>query len=107
MQDPATQLRVFMKKRSLSQSELAKQAGVSQSTVSRSLGRTARRHGEARSALFTYAEIVQTDPRPQAAGKQRVLGAFERIWDGTDVHATAVARVIEAIADLRPVRPKE
>jgi hypothetical protein len=35
-------------------------------------------------------------------GAQRILTAFERIWDRTEEHADAVARIISALDNLRP-----
>jgi hypothetical protein len=35
-------------------------------------------------------------------GRDQVLGAFDRIWDGSELHAAAVVKVIEALVDLRP-----
>jgi hypothetical protein len=43
---------------------------------------------------------------PPKKGVQRVVTAFERIWDRTDEHAAAVARIIDALDDLRPVATK-
>lgn len=107
MQDPAAQLHAFMTRRRLSQVALADVAGVSQSTVSRALRNAPLRHGEARSRLFTYAQISQLEMRHEPQGRNRVLNAFNGIWDGSDVHADAVARIIEAMAGLRPVISKE
>ncbi|MGH9462335.1 MAG: helix-turn-helix domain-containing protein [Vicinamibacteria bacterium] len=107
MQDSAAQLRAFMKKHRLTQEALARHVGVSQSTVSRALTNAPIRHGEARSRLFIYASIQEQQSRGEAHGSRRVLKAFKRVWDGSDGHADAVARIIEATADLRPMASKE
>lgn len=106
MQDESVQLREFMAKRGLNQVQLARQANVSQSTVSRALRRTPKHYGRARHNLFTYARI--TEPPVGRSDKERsgikqVLAAFNRIWDGSDAHAAAVASVIDALEGLRPV----
>ena len=107
MQDSAAQLRTFMKDHRLTQKALAHRANVSQSTVSRALANAPIRHGEARSRLFDYASIHEQQNRAEAHGSRRVLKAFKRVWDGSDGHADAVARIIEATADLRPMASKE
>jgi transcriptional regulator with XRE-family HTH domain len=97
-------LRAFMQQRRLSQTALAQVAGVSQATVSRALGRGGLRHGAARSKLFTHAGISEWKaPGSRGEGRELVLEAFERVWDHSEAHAVAVARVIDALADLRPV----
>jgi hypothetical protein len=35
-------------------------------------------------------------------GKDKVVNAFESIWDGSDEHALAIARIIKASEGLRP-----
>ena len=100
-------LKAFMEDRHLGQVELARAAGVSQSTVSRALSGLPLKHGRARSKLFAYAQL--TDPYqqvPPRKGPQRVMTAFHRIWDGTDDHANAVAKIIDALEDLKPARKK-
>jgi len=31
-----------------------------------------------------------------------VINAFEKIWDGSEAHAAAVAKIIEALEGMRP-----
>ena len=107
MQDSESQLRAFMREHRLTQEALARRAGVSQSTVSRALTNAPMRHGEARSRLFAYASIHERQSRDEAHGSRRVLNAFKLVWDGSEGHADAVARIIEATADLRPMTSKE
>jgi predicted transcriptional regulator len=108
MQDwESDQLRAFMNQRGLSQTALAKAVGVSQASVSRALARKGPRHGAARSKLFSYTGISEYDrQRSEAKGPKLVMAAFERVWDQSEAHAAAVARVIDALADLRPL-PKD
>src|SRR5579862_7868661 len=96
----ADTVRQFMEKAGLSQSQLAKQARVSQPTVSRALSRQPGRSGRARNRLFNFIQ-----KKSSASGGQRqgvVMQAFERIWDGSAVHAEAVAKVIDAMQGLKP-----
>ena len=103
MQDPADLLRAFMARQGLSQARLANAAGVSQPTVSRALARKAERRGVARSKLFNYAGISEwAGDQQERDARERVIAAFERVWDRSETHADAIARVIEALADLRP-----
>jgi hypothetical protein len=34
------------------------------------------------------------------------MTAFKRIWDGTEDHANAVAKIIDALEDLKPAKKK-
>jgi altronate dehydratase len=107
-----TLLEEFMKDRHLSQVDLAKAAKISQSTVSRALARETTRQTKAMSRLFVY---MQEQLRSQALsgiraqplsgkGKAKVINAFEAIWDGSDIHASAIANIITASRDLRPIK---
>jgi DNA-binding MurR/RpiR family transcriptional regulator len=87
----------------LTQAALAKAAGVHQSTVSRILDKkTISRRGQARARLIAYARNALKGE--MAKGTEKVLAAFESVWDGSEEHAAAVARIIDALADLRPSR---
>jgi len=100
-------LKAYMEERHLGQVELAREAGVSQSTVSRALSGAPLKHGRARSKLFTYAQLEDPNQQmPPKKGPQRVMTAFKRIWDGTEDHANAVAKIIDALEDLKPAKKK-
>jgi arginine repressor len=96
-----------MDRKGLTQAALARRARVSQATVSRALAGIALQRGRARSKLFIYAGI-QEQPESQRPGQStgQVVKAFEAIWDGTQSHARAVARIIEALGELRPKERK-
>jgi transcriptional regulator with XRE-family HTH domain len=105
MQQLSEKLCNFITTRGLSQEELASEAGVSQSTVSRALRRFPERHSQAVIKLCNYAGIeLKNDMGSTAIGTKQVLKAFEEIWDGSDAHATAIARIIEASRGLIPER---
>jgi hypothetical protein len=36
--------------------------------------------------------------------KRRVTAAFEKIWDGSEAHAAAVAQIIRDLAYLKPTK---
>ncbi len=89
----------------LTQAQLADGAEVHQSTVSRTLAHPdVRRQGKARARLLAYARNALRGET--AKGRDKVLTAFESVWDGSEEHASAVARVIDALADFRPSTPK-
>jgi hypothetical protein len=95
-----------MAKEGLNQVQLAKKARVSQSTVSRALDPSAStvRKGAARSKLFIYAGITEFSDGPELShGRDKVIEAFYQIWNNTEAHADAIARVMCALADLEPV----
>jgi transcriptional regulator with XRE-family HTH domain len=95
-----------MEREGYSQASLAKAANVSQPTISRALREVPIRHGSARERLFKYTGI--SDPNivsTKAESLERLVAAFERIWAQSDVHADAIARIVDALADaVRPAR---
>lgn len=101
-QEDAVLLRTFMARDGVNQAQLAIKAGVSQATISRALKGLPERRGKARLRLFTYirAEVGRQKHDGQALAE--VVRAFEGIWDGSEVHASAVARVIGAMDGLLP-----
>lgn len=104
MQDEETAAKIlaYMSQHGLTQQELADKAHVSQPTVSRAINGRRLRRGAARRKLFTCVGI---DESRQVSvllnARKRVLAAFERIWDRTDAHAEAIARVIDALGEFR------
>lgn len=100
MSDLRSTLRTHMRRNAFSQARIAREAQVSQATVSRALGAPSLRDGPARSRLFSY--LQQSPPHPQ-----RALDAVEQVWDGTPEHDGALARLIEAASDLRPKLGRE
>jgi transcriptional regulator with XRE-family HTH domain len=106
MQDESAILRQFMHKEGLSQAKIAVKAEVSQSTVSRALRGSIDRYSGARKKLFSYAGISESPTvRTADSAIRKITRAFNRIWDGSDVHAAAVAKVIDALSGFRPVAP--
>lgn len=101
-QGQADILRKFMERAQLSQLQLSEQIGVSQSTISRALSGSPERRGKARDKLFNYVRAEMARDQHDAPGMKAVIRAFESIWDGSEVHASAVARVIDAMDGLAP-----
>jgi transcriptional regulator with XRE-family HTH domain len=100
----ANRLRAFMEHRHLSQTTVAKAAKISQSTVSRALRGEVERQGRAKSKLFIYMQKELDAEGMQGKGKQKVISAFESVWDGSEAHATAIAKIIKASQELRPIQ---
>jgi transcriptional regulator with XRE-family HTH domain len=107
MQQDSARLEAFLRDRSLSEQQMAEMAGVSQSTVSRARHGSPQRHGGARERLFTFLENELNGSATAGSGRDQVLNAFDRIWDGSEVHATAVAKVIQALDGLRPMEKQK
>jgi hypothetical protein len=103
MQDDSLPARLseFMRLNHLSQEAVADAASVSQSSVSRALKRVSKRHGKATTKLFTYMQ-QQSAAGFAGRGTDKVVEAFESIWDGSDEHAMAIARIIKASGGLLP-----
>jgi len=96
-------IRSLMERDHVSQATIAKAASVSQPTVSRAAKRQPVRHSAAAQKLFTYIQQAGPAASPPSSGEQLVLIAFDRIWDRSDAHASAVAKIISATEDLRPI----
>ena len=93
---------MFMEAHSLTQAEFAKAAKVNQSTVSRILHQDPRRCGKALTALCNYAGIeIENAETSTTNPKKLIMDTFMKIWDGTDIHAETVARIIVALQNVR------
>jgi transcriptional regulator with XRE-family HTH domain len=91
-----------MEAHNLTQSGLAKAAKVNQSTVSRILHGNPQRSGRALKALCNYAGIeVENAASSTTEPKKLIMDTFTRIWDGTSLHAETVARIIDALRNVR------
>jgi len=91
----------LLQDKQLTQTELAKKAGVDQSTVSRVIrNQNTVRQGRSKAKLLVFARKALRGDLDKGEGK--ILTAFKSIWDGSEEHASAIARVIGATADLQP-----
>ena len=90
----AAKIQRYMDKHNIGQREMAEQAGVSQATVCRALKGEAFRPGLACHKLFIKVEFNESD---MTRARDGVLTAFDGIWDYTEEHADAVARIIDAL----------
>lgn len=92
-----------MQERHLSQQEMAELAGVSQSTVSRTLKGKIVKNGNGKRLLFNFMQ-QQLGQEILLDGKDKVVRAFESVWDGSDEHAVAIAKIIRASNGLFPAK---
>jgi transcriptional regulator with XRE-family HTH domain len=91
-----------MEANGLTQAEFAKASKVNQSTVSRILRENPRRHGKALKAICNYAGIeLENAGTSTTEPKKLIMDTFMKIWDGTDLHAETVARIIVALQNVR------
>ncbi len=97
----ASSIADVLKREGISQAELANQIGISQSSVSRALGRPTKRRGRAHARLVAFMHQGGA-----GKGRDRFEEAFLRVWDGSPEHAEALARIIAACGGLRPIRPE-
>ena len=96
----------------LTQEVLARNANVSQSTVSRALKSVPKRYSEPWRKLFTYAAIIDENTDKStgvgngstAGGIKRITSAVQEVWDGSDESARAIANIIHALGGLMPKR---
>lgn len=91
------------------QEDLARKAGVHQSTVSRIKGGETRvRLSKGLRKLCKYAKIkIETEipASPQdPTGNTDLMSALAEVWDGTAAHAKALARLIRDTKHLSPGR---
>jgi len=88
-----------------SQADIAKKAGVNQSTVSRvQMGEPRARVSKGLRKLCNYAnipiEIESLASPPDPRGNSDLMSALAEVWDGSPAHAKAFARLIR---DLKPL----
>jgi transcriptional regulator with XRE-family HTH domain len=103
MQDASSRLRAFMVDNTLSQAQIAKLSGVSQSTVCRALKGKPLRRGAAQQRLFIHIKIDEWfAPHGTNDPRARIIAAFERIWNNPEAHADVIIKVIDALAGLQP-----
>jgi transcriptional regulator with XRE-family HTH domain len=96
--DLGSTLVALMQRDGISQVQVAKLAGVSQATVSRTIRRVPLRNGPARALLVKFMHTRAAEA--PAAGE--AVDAINEIWDGSGEHAAALATLIRASSELWP-----
>jgi transcriptional regulator with XRE-family HTH domain len=93
-----------MQREGMTQDKVAKEAGVSQSTVSRRARWEPRRRSAAQARLHVAMHHHAIDSERPA----EVLDALQEIWDGSAAHAKALASLLRASGELWPdLKPEE
>lgn len=87
----------------LSQESIASAVGASQSQVSRVLAGTAKRRSKLFDRVCKYVNIaVPPVASPSKAGEAILQEAVGEVWDGSELHAEAMATVIRSLGAFRP-----
>jgi DNA-binding LacI/PurR family transcriptional regulator len=92
-------LNAYMRKHCKTQAYIAENAKVDQATVSRFLRRPPRRITAAVQRLCNYAEslLAQAEDDGDKTAAQRAL---DECWSRSDIHARAVSKILNALAEL-------
>ena len=88
-----------MRREGLTQAEVARRAGVSQATVSRACTKATVRTSAAQRRLTVWVRAANSRDSSVPAAIQ---DAVERTWDGSDLHAIALADLINTSRRLWP-----
>ncbi len=97
------ELTAYLERTGSNPNSFARQMGVSQSTVQRFLAGRTKNITEAIRPLLIYADIrldsgIDEGQQSSASpGSVRLRRALEKVWDGGEASAVALAKVIEAI----------
>lgn len=85
----------------VTQSELARAVGASQSQVSRILAGRIVRHTRLLDRICIYASRrLNCGRHTDARRNSELMSALAEVWDGSDQHAHALAQVIRSLAEL-------
>jgi len=91
-----SEIRAFMEAKGLDQTTLAKRVKVSQASVSRALKDSARkRRGKAYLRLCIYMQQQNRRRVFDRLDRERMHEAIDHIWDVSEAHADAVAKVVQ------------
>ncbi len=95
------QLHAIMDTKGINQPKLAKEVGISQSTVSRALREEPKRLGEAHVKLSAYIRKNERELGLRLSSpRDKVIATIDNVWDNADTLADAIARVIKALEYL-------
>ena len=93
-------LRAYMREHHCTQEHIAENAKVDQATVSRFLRRPPRRITTAARQLCIYAESLLSQQVAEDGDKTVAQRAFDECWSRSDIHAQAVSKILNALAEL-------
>ena len=93
----------------LSQLDIAKAVGASQSQVSRILAGKSRRRSKLFTDICIFAlntpGVASNNGRPNVSTNDDLMAAINAVWDGTHQHAKALAIVIHSLGALGTAAP--
>lgn len=92
-------LLAFMEEKGYSQTRLAEESGVRQSTISRAL-RHPTRITKTHIALCKFAGISLQPHKGSESLREELVGELMDVWDGSREHAHSIARLLRAAAGL-------
>lgn len=95
-------LQDFMRERNYNSNSLARAVAIPQSTVYRALAPNTGRVNETHLALCVYASIdpyAEREVHPERS--QVLMSVLCEVWDGTERHARALARLLRSARDVR------
>lgn len=88
----------------ISQSQIASAVGASQPQVSRILAGRGQRQSRLFEEVCLYVEKFDVGVSTDAVrANEELIEALSAIWDGTAMHARALACVIRSLAALKPI----
>lgn len=93
-------LETFMRENRYTQTYVAEQAEVDQATVSRFLKKPPQRATLANRRLCNYAELLPVEKAARTPDHTAAQKALELCWNKSEVHARAVSKILDALAEL-------
>lgn len=92
------------REKGISQSQIASAVGASQPQVSRILAGRGQRQSRLFEEVCLYVEKLDVGVSTEAVrANKELIEALSAIWDGTALHARALACVIRSLAALKPM----
>lgn len=92
------------REKGISQSQIAIAVGASQPQISRILAGRGQRQSRLFEEVCLYVEKLDVGVSAEAVrANEDLIDALSAIWDGTALHARALACVIRSLAALKPM----
>lgn len=97
----ACELTRKFKEHAVCQIEVSKLIDVSQSQISRVLAGKFKRRSKNVNKLCKFANIKFERHKVDPVQNRILIDALMEVWDGTDHHAKAIAKVLKALSSLK------
>ena len=99
----AQEVKGYLRQQQISENQVSREIERPQSTVHRVLNQSRRKVTATLLLLCKYAHIDPIDHKPiDPSGSKELMFALGETWNGTGVHARAIAKVIRSLRGLRP-----